>query len=128
MKTTGFLLLVSTALIAWAQTPAAGQPVTATIDASKTGPPISPYVFGQFIEHAGSLIYSSLWSEMLDDTKFYYDVTNKPPEDPNAGQRGRGGGFGPGRRRNVGPGRWNPIGPVDSVVMDTLSIYELPAR
>jgi alpha-N-arabinofuranosidase len=56
---------------------------------------------------------------MLDDRKFYYDVTNKPPEDPNAGQRGGGGGFGPGRRRNVGPGRWNPIGPADSVVMDT---------
>ena len=128
MKTTSFLVLGLTALAAWAQTPAPSQPVTALIDASKTGPPMSPYVYGQFIEHAGSLIYSSLWSEMLDDTKFYYDVTNKPPEDPNAGQRGRGGGFGPGRRRNVGPGRWNPIGPVDSVVMDTLSIYELPAR
>ncbi|MGO8930605.1 MAG: alpha-N-arabinofuranosidase [Limisphaerales bacterium] len=91
----------------------------ADIDASKTGPPISPYLYGQFIEHAGSLIYGALWCEMLDDRKFYYDVTNKPPEDPNAGQRGGPGGFGPGRRRNVGPGRWNPIGPIDSVVMDT---------
>jgi len=123
MKTTSFLVLGLTALAAWAQTPAPSQPVTALIDASKTGPPMSPYVYGQFIEHAGSLIYSSLWSEMLDDRKFYYDVTNKPPEDPNAGQRGRGGGFGPGRRRNVGPGRWNPIGPVDSVVMDTHSPF-----
>ena len=97
---------------------AMGQPhiPVASIDAAKSGPPISPYVYGQFIEHAGSLIYGSLWSEMLDDRKFYYDVTNKPPEDPNAGQRG---GFGPGRRRNVGPGRWNPVGPADSVVMDT---------
>lgn len=51
---------------------------------------------------------------MLNDRKFYYDVTNKPAENPNAGQRG----FGPGRR-SVGPGRWNPIGPVESVVMDT---------
>src|SRR5208283_2864162 len=64
------------------------------------------------------LIYSSLWSEMLDDRKFYYDVTNRVAEDPNAGQRGFGG-FGPGRRRNVGPGRWNPVGPADSVIMDT---------
>jgi alpha-N-arabinofuranosidase len=105
-------------VIAGAQTTAPSQPVTAAIDTSKTGPPISPYVYGQFLEHAGSLIYSSLWREMLDDRKFYYDVTNKVAEDPNAGQR-RSGSFGPGRRRNVGPGRWNPIGPADSVVMDT---------
>ena len=91
----------------------------ANIDAAKTGPPISFYLYGQFIEHAGSLIYSALWCEMLDDRKFYYDVMLKPAEDPNAGQRGGPGGFGPGRRRNVGPGRWNPTGPVDSVVMDT---------
>ena len=112
MKTTGSILLILAAIAT-----TRGQPVTATLDATKTGPPISPYVYGQFLEHAGSLIYSSLWSEMLDDRKFYYDVTNNIAEDPNAGQRGFGG-FGPGRRRNVGPGRWNPIGPVDSVVMD----------
>jgi len=90
-----------------------------SIDTSKAGPPISPYVYGQFIEHAGGLIYATLWCEMLEDRKFYYDVTNKPAEDPNAGQRGGFGAFGPGRRRNIGPGRWNPIGPADSVVMDS---------
>jgi alpha-N-arabinofuranosidase len=116
MKKCFSILIVSIAFAAAAQTPASAQPVTATIDASKTGPPISPYVYGQFLEHAGSLVYSSLWSQMLDDRKFYYDVTNKVPQNPNAGARG-GGGF-PGRR-NVGPGRWNPIGPMDSVVMDT---------
>ena len=117
MKTICSILLMLTALAAGAQTTAPGQPVAATINASKTGPPISPYVYGQFLEHIGSLIYSSLWCEMLDDRKFYYAVAPKPPGDPNAG-RGGFGGFGPGRR-NVGPGRWNPIGPVDSVVMDT---------
>ena len=73
------------------------QPTTpvATIDASKTGPPISPYVYGQFLEQPGSLVYGSLWCEMLDDRKFYYDVTNNVAEDANAGQRGSGG-FGPG--------------------------------
>ena len=115
MKTACSILLVLTALTAAAQTSAPNQPVTATINASKTSVPISPYLYGQFLEHAGGLIYSSLWSEMLDDRKFYYDVTNRVAENPSAGQRG-GGGF-PGRR-NVGPGRWNPIGPVDSVVMD----------
>jgi alpha-L-arabinofuranosidase len=111
------ILLVLTALTAAAQTAAPSHPVTATIDATKTGPPISPYVYGQFLEHAGGLIYSSLWSEMLDDRKFYYDVTNGVAEDPNTGQRGFGG-VGPGRRRYVGAGRWNPVGPADSVVMD----------
>jgi alpha-N-arabinofuranosidase len=94
-----------------------GSTPVAAVDASKTGPPISTYIYGQFLEHGGSLVYSSLWCEMLDDRKFYYAVQPKPAEDPSAGQRGFGG-FGPGRRRNVGPGRWNPIGPVDSVVMD----------
>jgi len=115
-----FILSVGLVLIGLAVTaqPAApGQAVIASVDASKTGPPISPYLYGQFIEHAGSLIYSGLWCELLDDRKFYYDVMVKPAEDPNASQRGPGA-FGPGRRRNVGPGRWNPIGPVDSVVMD----------
>jgi alpha-L-arabinofuranosidase len=96
------------------------EPAAATIDAAKTGAPISPFIYGQFLEHAGSLIYSSLWSELLDDRKFFYAVTNKPAEDPNAG---RGfGGFGP-RRRNVGAGRWNPIGPAESVVMDTTNPF-----
>ncbi len=54
---------------------------------------------------------------MLDDRKFFYDVTNRVAEDPNASRRDGFGGF-PGRR-NSGPGRWNPIGPMDSVVMDT---------
>ena len=117
MKTTCSIVLLLAALIAGAESPPLGQPVTANIDASKTAAPISPYLYGQFLEHAGSLIYSSLWCEMLDDRKFFYDVTNHVAEDPNAGRRGGFGGF-PGRR-NVGPGRWNPVGPMDSVVMDS---------
>ncbi len=118
MKSPYSLLLLLAVVTGVAQTPSASQPVSATVDASKTGPPISPYLYGQFIEHAGGLIYSSLWCEMLDDRKFYYAVMPKPAEDPNASQRGPQG-LGPGRRRNIGPGRWNPVGPVDCVVMDT---------
>jgi alpha-N-arabinofuranosidase len=106
---------------AWA-TQAQGSTPVADIDASKSGPPISPYVYGQFIEHAGNLIYTTLWCEMLDDRKFYYAVQPKPADDPDARNRGADG-FGGGRRRGVGPGRWNPIGPVDSVVMDTNQPY-----
>jgi alpha-N-arabinofuranosidase len=105
-----------------AQTAGPGQQVTATIDAAKTGAPISPYVYGQFLEHIGGLIYNSLWSEMLDDRKFYYAVVPKPPGDLSVSQSGFGDS-GPGRRRGVGPGRWNPVGPVESVVMDVNDPY-----
>jgi alpha-N-arabinofuranosidase len=44
--------------------------VTVSIDASKTGAPISPYLYGQFIEHIGDLVNRSVWAEMLDDRKF----------------------------------------------------------
>ena len=104
--------------VRWCSNARSGQPVTATIDAAKTGPPISPYVYGQFLEHAGSLIYSSLWCEMLDDRKFYYAVTTRTGRRRQRRPARRIRRVGPGRR-NVGPGRWNPIGPVDSVVMDT---------
>src|ERR1019366_5826648 len=103
MQKTGSVFFLLAALTASAQTSVPGQPVTAAIDVRKTGQPIPPFVYGQFLEHGGSLVYSSLWCELLDDRKFYYAVQPKPAEDPNVGQRGFGG-FGPGRRRNVGAG------------------------
>lgn len=106
-------LLAFASVIKGSAAEAAHEPVNATVDASKTGAPISPYLYGQFIEHAGNLIYAGLWSEMLDDRKFFYAVQARPAEEPATNQRG------PGRRRGVGAGRWNPVGPVDSVVMDT---------
>lgn len=45
-----------------------------TIDAAETGEPISPYVYGQFIEHQGRCIYGGIWAEMLLDRKFLYPV------------------------------------------------------
>ncbi|HHY85938.1 MAG TPA: alpha-N-arabinofuranosidase [Verrucomicrobia bacterium] len=45
-----------------------------TIDASQTGEPISPYIYGQFIEHLGRCIYGGIWAEMLEDRKFYYPI------------------------------------------------------
>jgi alpha-N-arabinofuranosidase len=112
-KTICSVVFALTAVTAVAQT--SGQPVTASIDASKTGKTaISPYLYGQFVEHAGGLVYNSLWSEMLDDRKFYYAVGPAPAPAPATGRRGGGGFFG----RGVGPGRWNPIGPADSVAMD----------
>lgn len=119
VKTLNLILILLATISAGAQSTTPGQPVTATVDASKTGPPISPYVYGQFLEHIGNLIYSSLWSEMLDDRKFYYAVAPAPAGDANA----QGGFGGAGRRRGVAPGRWNPIGPANSVIMDTTNPF-----
>ena len=97
---------------AYGQAAAAASPgtVVATIDATKVSEPISKYEYGMFIEHIGSLIYRSLWSEMLDDRKFYYPISSKEPE--SAG-RAQGGPM-----RNMQLRKWRPVGPDASVVMD----------
>jgi len=46
-------------------------PLSITIDAAKTGEPISKYIYGQFIEHLGRCIYGGIWAEMLQDRKFF---------------------------------------------------------
>jgi len=78
---------------AYAQAAAAASPgtVVAIIDATKVSEPISKYEYGMFIEHIGSLIYRSLWSEMLDDRKFYYPISSKEPESAGRGQGGPNG-------------------------------------
>ena len=50
-------------------------PLEVKVDAAKTGAPISPYIYGQFIEHLGRCIYGGIWAEMLEDRKFYFDIT-----------------------------------------------------
>jgi len=95
-------LLLSTC--AFAQT----QPVKATIDASKTGPPISKYIYGQFLEHIGGLVNNNIWAEMLDDRKFYYQITSHPPAEPS----------GPAWRRTA-LRHWAPIGGDEFVSMDS---------
>jgi len=83
--------------------------VTATIDARSTAAPISPYVYGQFIEHIGDLVNRSLWAEMIDDRKFYHPIVANPAEQKPVR----------GRRAN----RWLPLGPESSVVMDREHAY-----
>ena len=81
--------------------------VTATVDVTKVSAPISKYEFGMFIEHLGSLIYRSLWSEMLDDRKFYFPISSKEPEaQPGQGFRG------------MQLRKWRPVGPDEVVVLD----------
>ncbi len=95
---------------ALAQDPAASEKrITATIDAAKTSAPVSPYLYGQFIEHIADTVNRSVWAELIDDRKFYHkiDSTSAAP----AASRGRQ------------PNPWRPIGPDESVVMDTERAY-----
>src|ERR1035437_5909453 len=86
----------------------AGAAITASIDATQIAPPISKYLYGQFIEHIGGTMYGSLWAEMLDDRKFYFPITAKKPE---ASARPQGGPF------SMKVREWHPVGPEDAVVM-----------
>jgi alpha-N-arabinofuranosidase len=45
------------------------------LDLAKTNAAISPFIYGQFIEHLGRCIYGGIWAEMLEDRKFYFPIT-----------------------------------------------------
>jgi alpha-N-arabinofuranosidase len=95
-------------------TAADGAPIQATIDVAATSHPISPFLYGGFLEHIGDLINHSMWSEVLDDRKFYWPVDSQPVPAP------------PGR--NGGPPRsvshkWHPTGPDATVTMDAEGAY-----
>src|SRR5437763_17004315 len=72
---------------------AADAEVALSIDASKTGAPISKYIYGQFAEHLGRSIYGGLWAEMIEDRKFGQEITDdyKPFDvaEDNYGKPGR---------------------------------------
>ena len=105
-------LAVACAGPATAQTnvPKSAAPLTVAIDARQTATPTSKYEFGMFIEHIGPLIYRSLWSEMLDDRKFYFPIT---AAEPNVQGEQHHGGL-PGME----PRKWRPVGLGDTVTMD----------
>jgi len=103
-----FLLAGLLSTCAFGQT----QTVNATIDASKTGAPISKYIYGQFLEHIGAIVNNDIWSEMLDDRKFYYPITSHPPAEPS----------GPAWTR-AALRHWTPIGGDEFVTMDANQPY-----
>jgi alpha-N-arabinofuranosidase len=84
-----------------------------TIDARQTAPPTSKFEFGMFIENLGPLVYRSLWSEMLDDRKFYFPIAPAEPAAP-----GRRPGF-PGMSLR----KWRPIGPANAITMDKVQPF-----
>jgi len=50
-----------------------------SVDLARPGPPISPYIYSQFIEHLGRCIHDGIWAEKLRDRKFLLDLANKSP-------------------------------------------------
>ena len=114
---------VTAALAASVRAAEAPAPPTLTMDAARTREPISPYVYGQFIEHLGRCIYGGMWAEMLEDRKFFYPVDGRMP----AWEM-----FTPGPRSWDGEGHpyellvrspWMVIGDPAAVSMDKQSAY-----
>ncbi len=101
--------LVLSSTLAFSQTPqSAATPSLATsIDATKTGEPISPYDYGMFMENVGDLMNRSLWSEMLEDRKFFFAVSANGPKEPV-----------PPTTSFHNDRRWVPVGGEHFVVMD----------
>ena len=108
MRAKTFPLFLTTTLVALAG-PVHAQDLTMTIDASHTGAPIHPYVYGQFTELLGNLYEKGIWSEMLSDRKFFYPVDSSPTLNPVN------------RKRNFN--RWRPVGPDEFVVMDKTKAF-----
>src|SRR5580698_7933198 len=94
-------------------------PITATIDTSKAGAPISKNIYGQFLEHGGDIVNNGVWAEMLVDRKFFYPVASSAPTPPpviaNAG--------GNPRFRRTPTRWWAPVGGENVVKMDTNSPF-----
>jgi alpha-N-arabinofuranosidase len=103
----GAMLLLVSSLV-WA----ANTVSPLAVDATQKGHPISPYIYGQFIEHLGRCIYGGIWAEMLEDRKFYYPVTdNYAPSKPDKNMP-------PDTAFPViGASPWQVIGPAGSVTM-----------
>lgn len=108
------LLIGSAALAGHWTLPAfsAATDIRATVAPNIERPALSPLLYGGFIEHIGNLINHSLWSEVLDDRKFYFGVIENPepkPTDPRAAMRFIQ--------------KWVAVGPVSSIELDTQRAY-----
>jgi alpha-L-arabinofuranosidase len=103
-------LLVLAAAIASLPALAQNEPVAVRIDAAERQAPVSPYIYGMFIEPIGNLVGRSLWAEMLDDRKFHAPVRPASEEPAPAATGGRPPG--------IGYRKWRPLGGDDAVAMD----------
>jgi len=113
MKTRGFLKIVLAAMaVSFFASSGSAQPVTMTVDATKTGAPISPYMYGFFTELHEANNEGGFWAEMLGDRKFFNPVNSGKDREPTPGRR----------PRPRGP-RFRPLGPDEFVTMDRQKVY-----
>ena len=88
---------------------AARAQITAKVDTGQVGSPVSKYIYGGFIEHGGTLMYRSLWAELIDDRKFYNAISSKDTEPPSNA---------PAPPFRMGLRKWRPLGPDEVVSLD----------
>ena len=88
-------------------------PVTVSIDAAVKSAPISPHLYGQFLEHIGPIVNHGLWAEMIDDRKFYGPIFDAEPPAPTDARILRRG-----RVRD-----WIRVGPAEAVTLDARDAY-----
>jgi alpha-N-arabinofuranosidase len=81
--------------------------IRVTVDATKVGEPVTPLVFGGYMEPATTRV----WAEMLTDRKFARSITDTAPPPP---------GFNAGR---VQMHYWKPMGPMEVVEMDKVNPF-----
>ena len=98
---------------------AQANPVHVVVNAEKTGAPISPHIYGQFLEHGGDIVNTGVWAEELVDRKFFYAVAKTAPQPPKV----TGNGEGNPRFRRVPTRWWSPVGGDDAVTMDMHAPY-----
>jgi len=80
MRTTKHLATAMALILAQAAASFAAAPSEAvlSLDLSRPGPAISPYIYGQFIEHLGRCIHDGIWAEKLQDRKFLQALDKSP--------------------------------------------------
>ena len=87
--------------------------VNVAINVANISEEISPYIYGQFIEHLGRCIYGGIWAEMLEDRKFYYSV----PAQNDIWRITQE------QAQVLNDSPWKVIGPADCVTMVTEDAY-----
>jgi len=80
MRTTQCLIIAVALILTQPVASFAAAPSEAvlSLDLSRPGPAISPYIYGQFIEHLGRCIHDGIWAEKLQDRKFLLALDKSP--------------------------------------------------
>ena len=70
--------VLSLLFLATVQAAAAASQAALSLELNRPGPAISPYIYGQFIEHLGRCIRDGIWAEKLQDRKFLLALDKSP--------------------------------------------------